>query len=253
MFNYLIYAAFAAFVYMTMAFIVALIRRDNSIVDILWGPGFILLALSTILTRESVSPKAIILLFLTSLWAIRLAIYIYRRNHGKREDFRYAAWRQTWKYFILRSYFQVFMLQGTLMLIIAWPVLHAVSMPSDPGIVDFAGCIVFFAGFLIETIADHQMAVFKSSPDNKGKLLINGLWKYSRHPNYLGEAILWWGFWLMAVSCVDGIYTIISPIIITLLLRYVSGVPMLEKKYEGRPDWEEYKRITPVFWPFRLS
>lgn len=138
------------------------------------------------------------------------------------------------------------------MLIIAWPVLHILNNPqiNDIGVVYMSGFIIFLAGFTFESVGDYQLGRFKKAEENRGKIITTGLWKYTRHPNYFGEAFLWWGFWLMAVPVMDGIFTIISPLVITWLLRYISGVPMLEKKYEGREDWEEYKRKTPVFVPF---
>jgi steroid 5-alpha reductase family enzyme len=144
------------------------------------------------------------------------------------------------------------MLQGFFMLVISWPVLHVLNTPSPavPGFIHVSGLLVFLAGFLFEAIGDYQLAVFRKNPENSGKIITTGLWKLTRHPNYFGEALLWWGFWLLALPQLDGIYTVVSPLAITWLLRYVSGVPMLEKKYEGRPDWEAYKAKTPVFVPF---
>jgi len=145
------------------------------------------------------------------------------------------------------------MLQGFFMLLIAWPIIHLNQGSSvDFGMIDIAGILIFSTGFYFEAMGDYQLTRFRKDPINSGKIITTGLWKFTRHPNYFGEALLWWGIWLMAVPLVDGIYTVISPITITLLLRYVSGVPMLEKKYEGRADWEEYKSRTPVFVPFRL-
>ena len=120
----------------------------------------------------------------------------------------------------------------------------------DFGIIDIAGLLIFLTGFYFEAMGDYQLVRFRKVPENAGQIITIGLWKYTRHPNYFGEAMLWWGIWLMAVPVVDGIYTVLSPITIMLLLRYVSGVPMLEKKYKGRAGWEEYKRRTPVFVPF---
>ena len=143
------------------------------------------------------------------------------------------------------------MLQGLFMLIVSWPVLHINNSASgNLGMIEVLGLGVFIAGFLFETIGDFQLAQFKKDTSNKVLIITTGLWKYTRHPNYFGEAFLWWGIWLMAVPEIDGIFTITGPLVITMLLRYVSGVPMLEKKYEGRPDWEAYKSQTPVFIPF---
>lgn len=251
MFDYVLPAMLIVFVYMSAVFILALILKNNSIVDIFWGIGFILLTAFSLLNSGSMDIKKVIVSFLILMWGLRLSIHIFIRNKGREEDFRYANWRRTWKNFVLRSFLQIFMLQGFFMLVIAWPVLHINHGDSvDFGIIDILGILIFLIGFTFEVVGDYQMTVFKKDPANSGKIITIGLWKYTRHPNYFGEALLWWGIWLMAVPVIDGIYTIISPLVITWLLRYISGVPMLEKKYEGHSDWEEYKSKTPVFVPF---
>ncbi|KAF0198562.1 MAG: hypothetical protein FD166_1203 [Bacteroidetes bacterium] len=254
MFNYLPEITLVVMIYMTLVFLLAMVLKDNSIVDIFWGLGFIVLTAYSLWKADDIDIKKIIVSTLVLIWGLRLAAHIFLRNRGRGEDFRYANWRRTWKYFVLRSFFQVFMLQGFFMLMIALPVLHINhGTPVDSGMIDVAGLLIFLAGFLFEVIGDAQLAAFRKDSANTGKIITTGLWKYTRHPNYFGEALLWWGIWLMAVPVVDGIFTVISPITITLLLRYVSGVPMLETKYEGRADWEDYKRRTPVFLPFRFK
>ncbi|MBW6491557.1 MAG: DUF1295 domain-containing protein [Lentimicrobium sp.] len=251
MFCYLPTAALLVFIFMSAIFILALILKDNSIVDIFWGIGFILLATSSLWQSDSIEFKKFVVNILIIIWGLRLSIHIFLRNSGSGEDFRYANWRRTWKNFRLRSFFQIYMLQGFFMIIISWPVLHInANAGIGFGIIDFLGLLVFLTGFLFEAVGDYQLIKFKKNPDNKGKIITLGLWKYTRHPNYFGEALLWWGIWMMAIPVKDGIFTILSPLVITLLLRYISGVPMLEKKYQGRPDWEEYKAKTPVFVPF---
>ncbi len=252
MFNYLSDAALVVFVYMSLVFVLALVLRDNSIVDIFWGLGFIVLTVFSIVRNDSPGVLQILVALMVLIWGLRLSVHIFKRNLGRGEDFRYANWRRTWKFFILRSFLQVFMLQGFFMLVISWPVLHVLNNPSPavPGFIHASGLLVFLTGFLFEAIGDYQLAVFRKNPENSGKIITTGLWKLTRHPNYFGEALLWWGFWLLALPQLDGIYTVVSPLAITWLLRYVSGVPMLEKKYEGRPDWEAYKAKTPVFVPF---
>lgn len=251
MFDYLPNAALIVFLFMSAVFILALILKDNSIVDIFWGIGFILLAITSLWQSGAVELKKIIVSSVVIIWGLRLSLHIFYRNAGKREDFRYANWRRTWKYFRLRSFLQIFILQGFFMLIIAWPVLHVnAKAGSGFGMIDILGLMTFFTGFFFEAVGDYQLLKFKSNAENKGRIITSGLWKYSRHPNYFGEALLWWGIWIMAIPVNDGIFTILSPLAITLLLRFISGVPMLEKKYEGRPDWEAYKERTPVFVPF---
>ncbi|MEI7526605.1 MAG: DUF1295 domain-containing protein, partial [Mariniphaga sp.] len=195
--------------------------------------------------------RKVIVLLLVLVWGLRLSLHIMGRNRGKGEDFRYKAWRDTWRFFLIRSFFQIFMLQGAIMLIVSSPIWFInFSKGSLPGIWDSLGLVVFGAGFVIEAVADYQLAEFKKDPSNRGKIITTGLWSVSRHPNYFGEALVWWGFSCYALSLPNGWYTLISPIVMTLLLRFVSGVPMLEKKYEGRSDWEEYKSKTAAFVPF---
>ncbi len=243
--------ALVVFLYMTLIYIFALIRRDNSIIDVFWGLGFIVVTLYSLWQNPVVDFRKFIVSLLVIIWGLRLSLHIYLRNKDKPEDFRYANWRKKWKYFELRSFFQIFMLQGLFMLIISSPVVF-INYYSDgaPGIWDSLGLIIFGLGFLMEAIADYQLVVFRKDPHHKGKIITSGLWRYSRHPNYFGEALVWWGLSFYALSMDGGWMTLISPVVITLLLRFVSGVPMLEKKYEGRPDWEEYKAKTAAFVPF---
>ncbi|MCX6306514.1 MAG: DUF1295 domain-containing protein [Bacteroidetes bacterium] len=237
--------------YMTIIFILALARKDNSIVDVAWGAGFIIIAVYSIIQSGEVDIRKMIVSLLVLLWGLRLSFHIMVRNSGKGEDFRYKAWRDTWKYFVIRSFFQIFMLQGVFMLIISMPIWFINSGIGPPlGPWDSIGLLVFGIGFLMEVIADYQLAEFKKNPVNRGKIITSGLWSVSRHPNYFGESLVWWGISFYALSFPNGWYTLIGPVVMTLLLRFVSGVPMLEKKYAGRPDWEEYKSRTAAFVPF---
>jgi steroid 5-alpha reductase family enzyme len=237
--------------YMTLVFILALIKKDNSIVDVAWGLGFIIIAVYSIIQSGEVDLRKMILSLLVLLWGLRLSWHIFIRNAGKGEDFRYKAWRNSWKYFTIRSFFQIFMLQGLFMLLISTPIWFICSADGGSlGPWDSLGLLVFGFGFMFEVTADYQLTEFKKNPENKGKIITTGLWSVSRHPNYFGEALVWWGISFYALSLPQGWYALISPVVITLLLRFVSGVPMLEKKYEGRPDWEEYKLKTAPFIPY---
>ncbi len=243
-------SALLIFCCMVVLFLLACLLKNNSIVDIFWGIGFVVLAFFSLALSAAITPKKLMVCMLIAAWGLRLAVHILLRNLGRGEDFRYRQWRDEWKNFYLRSFFQVFMLQGVILLIVASPLILINASGSEyPGILDFCGILVFLAGFGFETVSDAQLSLFRKNPGNKGRIITTGLWQYSRHPNYFGEALLWWGIWLMAVPEVNGLFTIGSPLIITLLLRYVSGVPLLEKKYEGRPDWEEYKKKVPPFIP----
>lgn len=237
------------FNFMFIFFIAAQILKDNSIVDVAWGLGFVLVALVTFFRFSNMNPRKFLLTSLIIIWGFRLIIYILSRKKG--EDFRYKAFREKWKrFFYLKSFFYIFMFQGVLLLIIAYPIMKVNSGPALPLVFfDFLGVLVFIVGFFFESVSDFQVTHFKKDPTNKGKLLMEGLWKYSRHPNYFGEAVIWWGIFCFAIPFPYGWTTIISPLLITFMLRFVSGVPLLEKKYGNRPEFQEYKKITPVFFP----
>lgn len=237
--------------YVTLVFVLAQIVKDNSIVDIFWGLGFILIAIYSFIQDTEPDLRKWIVTFLVVLWGIRLSVHVFLRNRGRGEDFRYKHWRETWSFFIVRSFVQIFLLQGFIMFIVASPVYYINFYSREPlGLTDTLGLVVFGIGFLFEVVADYQLADFKKQPGNKGKIMTSGLWEKCRHPNYFGEALVWWGISCYALNLPNGWMTLISPVVITLLLRFVSGVPMLEKKYVGRPDWEKYKKNTAVFIPY---
>ncbi|MCX6245441.1 MAG: DUF1295 domain-containing protein [Bacteroidetes bacterium] len=239
-------------IYMILVFVLAQLLKDNSIVDIFWGFGFLLVAGYSLISGGNYDLHKIIMNLCVTIWGLRLGIYILVRAIRRGgEDFRYRAWRDTWKYFVLRSFFQIFMLQGLFMLIIALPVYYVnYSSNSEFGPFSFLGIALFIAGLIFETIGDFQMNVFKRNPENNGKLMTTGLWSITRHPNYFGETLIWWGISMFALNYPRGWMTLAGPLVITLLLRFVSGVPMLEAKYKGRPDWEAYEMKTAPFVPF---
>lgn len=247
--NYYFTLALTLLGYMTLWFIVSLIKKRNDIADIAWGLGFVLMAwLSFFLSGFSFN--ALIVNCLVTIWGIRLAWHIYHRNKNKPEDSRYLEWRKTWKNFYLRSYLQVFMLQGIFLFLISQPVIFInFAATSKLGILEIIGLIIWGLGFYFESTGDRQLKQFISNPANKGKLMNKGLWKYSRHPNYFGEVTQWWGIFVIALSIPGSFFTIIGPLTITTLILFVSGIPLLEKKYAGRPDWEEYKKRTSIFIP----
>lgn len=248
----ILYSAGAVFVYLAVIFIGAFFKKDNSIVDIAWGPGFILVALLTFFMEEEFAARHVLMTVLVLVWGTRLAFHIFIRNRGRGEDFRYAQWRRDWgKWFLLRSFFQIFMLQGLLLLVIAYPVILT-NISRERGIfyLDFAGVALWIIGFFFEAVGDFQLSRFKRDPENRGRIMSSGLWKYTRHPNYFGEAVMWWGIFLIALSVKLGWTAIISPLLITFLLLRVSGVTMLEKKYIGNKEFEEYAKKTSAFFPW---
>jgi len=247
--NYYFILALTLLGYMTFWFIVSIIKKRNDIADIAWGLGFVLMAwLSFYLSDYSF--KALLVNGLVTVWGLRLALHIYYRNKNKPEDSRYLEWRKTWKNFYLRSFLQVFLLQGIFLFLISFPVMfinHAVS--NSFGVLEIIGFLVWGLGFYFESVGDKQLKEFISNHANKGKLMDRGLWQYSRHPNYFGEVTQWWGIFTIALSIPGSLLTIIGPLTITILILFISGIPLLEKKYAGRPDWEEYKKKTSVFIP----
>ncbi|MEQ1849853.1 MAG: DUF1295 domain-containing protein [Candidatus Peribacteraceae bacterium] len=243
-------AAIALCVHVHIWFLISLIAKRNDVADIAWGLGFVLLTWVGWWISGG-SARSLLVSTLVSIWGLRLALHIGRRCLSKPEDARYRAWRESWSHPILRSYLQVFVLQGLLLFVIAVSALfiHA-SPPSGLKILDLVGALIWTAGFIVESISDQQLRHFLRDPANKGKVMDKGLWRYSRHPNYFGEVVLWWGIFVIALGVPGGVVTIWSPLMITVLILFVSGVPMLEKKYAGRPDYEEYKKKTSIFVPW---
>ena len=230
----------------------AWIKKDNSIVDIAWGIGFILVAILTFILQPVCVARHILVTALIIIWGTRLAAHLAIRNKGRDEDFRYAQWRKDWgKWFLIRSFFQVYMLQGFLLLIIAYPVM-LINHSEETGIVflDILGLVIWLVGFFFEAVGDYQLLTFKRKAENKGKIMTQGLWRYTRHPNYFGETAVWWGIFVIALSVKNGWTAIVSPLLITFLLLKVSGVTMLEKKYVGNKEFEEYAKRTRAFFPW---
>lgn len=249
--NYYLATLIALFVYMNVWFVIALLKKRNDVADIAWGLGFVLVAwLAFFLgTQESVG---LLVALLVTLWGVRLSLHIYKRNHHKSEDYRYQKWRQEWgKWVNVRTYLQVFMLQGALLYIIALPILivnH--SRINDVGISMVVGVLVWIVGFIFEVVGDRQLAQFVSNKNNRGKMLQAGLWRYTRHPNYFGEVTQWWGIWIIALGAPMGVYAIISPLLITFLILKVSGVPLLEEKMKRNPEFARYVARTNMFIPW---
>lgn len=237
--------------YMSLWFIVSLLRKRNDVADVAWGLGFVLMSWTAYSLAMSHSVRALIVCALVSVWGTRLAWHIYHRNKGKAEDYRYLAWRQEWgKWFYVRSYFQVYLLQGALLFLIVMPVLFINQRSSsDLGLLDFVGIAVWLIGFVFESVGDAQLAKFIKDPSNKGKLMQSGLWAYTRHPNYFGEVTQWWGLWIIALSVENGFLSIIGPLTITILILKVSGIPLLEKKMQSHPDFADYEKRVSKFFP----
>lgn len=236
-----------------LLWLLSLKLKDASIVDIFWGLGFAMVAVTTYLATDGFAGRKQLITALTIIWGVRLAWHIGSRNIGKGEDYRYQAMRKKLgAKFPIMSLFTVFLLQGALMWLISMP-LQAAQIPAQPDrltVWDSAGLLVWIVGFLFEAIGDWQLRRFKSDPANKGKLMDQGLWAFTRHPNYFGDALLWWGFYLIA--CAAGAWwTVFSPALMTFLLLKVSGVAMLERSLtKTKPEYEAYARRTNAFLPW---
>ncbi len=241
-----------AALYAGLWFMIALKLRRNDVADIAWGADFIVLALAGQFTVAAVSIRGLLVLALLTAWGLRLSLHIGLRNRGKPEDPRYREWREEWgAHASVRAFFQVFLLQGFLAVVILLPATYILAhRSSDFTWIDALGAAVWLVGFGFEVVGDLQLARFKNDPGNRGRVITSGLWKYTRHPNYFGEVTLWWGLWLMACSIPGGWRTVLGPATITWLILFVSGIPLLEKKYEGIVEFKEYRGRTSAFFPF---
>ena len=224
--------------------------RNVSIVDSLWGVMIALAAWVYALAAPQTGPREALVLLLVTLWMARLSGYITWRNRGHGEDRRYQAIRaRNQPHFALKSLYLVFGLQAILAWIIAWPLMAALAGQAPLGWLDALGAALWLFGFSFEAVADQQLARFKADPANAGRVMDRGLWRYSRHPNYFGECCLWWGLWLIALAA-GGAWTLISPLLMTLLLLKVSGVALLEQDIgERRPAYRDYVARTSAFFP----
>jgi steroid 5-alpha reductase family enzyme len=251
MFDLMIIQIAAATLYASLWFLVALKLQRNDVADVAWGASFIVLALAGQFSVAVISIRGLLILTLVTIWGMRLSVHIGLRNRGKPEDQRYRKWREGWgAHATVRSFFQVFLLQGFLAVVILLPVTYILAhQNSNIGWLDALGATVWLVGFAFEVVGDLQLARYKNKPGSRARFITSGLWKYTRHPNYFGEVTLWWGIWLIACSIPGGWRTVFGPGAITVLILFVSGIPLLEKKYEGNTEFKEYQRRTSAFFP----
>jgi len=239
---------------MLSVWVLSLAKRDTSIVDIFWGLGFVVIAAFAFALTPGYRPRKLLLLTCTVLWGVRLSLYLLWRNWRQEEDYRYRAMRKRHgDNFWIVSLYAVFALQGALMWVISLPlqVGQASALPSRLTWLDALGATCWMVGWLFETIGDLQLARFKADPANHGKVMDRGLWAYTRHPNYFGDAVLWWGLFMIALATPGSVWTILSPVIMTLLLMRVSGVPLLERRLaKTRPEYRDYVQRTSAFIPW---
>ncbi len=248
-------AAVAVAALMVGTWLVSLVLRNASIVDITWGLGFVVVAWVSALRADAASGAASVLVAMVTVWGLRLGVYLFWRNHGNGEDYRYVAMRRRWgKRFWLISLATVFVLQGALMWIVSLPVQVAhVGDARDGALAGVAlviGLALYAIGLLFEVGGDAQLARFKADPTNEGKVMRSGLWRYTRHPNYFGDACVWWGVGIVAQAVTGTWWALLGPLVMNILLLRVSGVALLERSLRKRkPDYAEYVRTTSAFVP----
>jgi steroid 5-alpha reductase family enzyme len=249
----LLAAALAVAAVMVATWLVSLAVRDASIVDLVWGAGFAVVAAVSAVVGDGPASRRVLLAVLVGVWGLRLSAYLARRNLGHGEDFRYVKMRRHWgDRFWWVSFFQVFLLQGVLMWVVSLPVqLAAASLrPAGLGPLAWVGVAVWAVGLFFEAVGDAQLARFKADPASKGQVMDRGLWRYTRHPNYFGDCCLWWGIFLVAAETGAARWGVVGPIVMTILLLRVSGVALLEKDIGSRrPGYADYVRRTSAFFP----
>ena len=240
---------------MTAVWLASLQRRDVSLVDRVWGAAFVVLAWGYLVVSPAAEPpvaRRLLVPLLVTLWGLRLSIYLTWRNWGHGEDFRYAEMRRATPGFAWKSLLRVFWLQATIAWVVGLPLLQVQRRDPGPdlGWLDLAGVVFFAVGLLFETVGDLQLARFKADPANRGRVLDRGLWRYTRHPNYFGDAMVWWGLALIALATPGAWWSLIGPAVMTFLLMRVSGVALLEKTLaETKPGYRDYVRRTSAFFP----
>lgn len=234
--------------------LISLNRKNVTIADSMWGVGFIIITWLTFMLGDGYLWRKVIIAVPVTMWGFRLCYHITKRGLGKPEDPRYTEWRKEYgDRFPVVSLFRVFIVQGLFMWLIALSIQVALLFPQPENftLADYAGLGIWITGFLIESSADRQLAQFIKDTANRGRVMRYKLWRYSRHPNYFGEATMWWGIYLIACSAEYGFFTIISPILITYTLLKITGVSLMEETmFKGNSEYEEYKRTTSSFIPW---
>jgi steroid 5-alpha reductase family enzyme len=239
---------------MTGLWLVSILLKNVSIVDLFWGLGFAVLGWFYYTRGGGLEARKILVTVLVTLWGLRLCVYLTWRNYGKGEDFRYKQFRKDYgeeRYWWI-SYFQVFLLQGILMWLISSPLMGAqfYGQGKGLGVLDAVGLFFWLIGIAFEAGGDFQLARFKSDPANKGKVLDTGFWRYTRHPNYFGDACVWWGYAFLSMAA-GGYLPVLGSILMTALIIKVSGVSLLEKSLRStKPQYAEYVKKTSAFIPW---
>jgi steroid 5-alpha reductase family enzyme len=246
-------SAVAIAVLMVVTWAISLPLRNVSIVDFVWGLGFVVVAWVSYVVGDGLAERKLLLALMTTVWGLRLALYLLWRNAGQGEDPRYVALRRRrGERFAFQSLWLVFGLQGVVMAVVSLPV-QVGSVPEQPdtlGAVEVVGVVVWAVGLFFEAVGDAQLARFKADPDHRGQVLDRGLWRYTRHPNYFGDISVWWGIWIVAAATGVGLYAVVGPIVMTFFLLRVSGVPLLERTIATRrPAYDDYVARTNAVFP----
>ena len=234
-----------------ITWLVSLVLRDASVIDPVWPLGFVAVAITAFVDGSGDEGRRLLILVLVAIWGLRLSGYLLWRNAGTGEDFRYAAMRRRrGRNFWIISLVTVFLLQGMLMWIVSLPVQLAAVPDRGLGLLALAGAVAWGIGMVFESVGDWQLARFRADPGNRGKVLDTGLWRYTRHPNYFGDFMVWWGIYLIAAESGAGAWGFVGPVLMTILLVKVSGAGLLEKDIgQRRPGYAEYVRRTSGFLP----
>lgn len=252
--NLFLEATLLIWILVTLLWLLSVAIKNVSIVDIFWGFGFVIVNAFYVYNLVAINPRNWLLLILVSIWGLRLTLYLAIRNIGKPEDYRYQQFRKNYgaKRYWWFSYFQVFLLQGGLILIVSLPLL-AVHLSETSGELiwlDYMAILIWIIGFSFEAGGDYQLYRFKRNPENKGKVLDTCFWKFTRHPNYFGDSAVWWAYALFSIAA-GGYWQIIGAIIMTLLIIKVSGVAMLERTLKtSKPKYKDYIEKTNAFIPW---
>jgi steroid 5-alpha reductase family enzyme len=250
----------ALIIFISIWFLLVPLTKNVGLVDLAWGLLYVVTIWVQVILFEPTHIISYILTAAVSLWGLRLFIYLAIRNWNKKEDFRYTQMKKKWKKFhYLNIYLKVFIFQALLAYVVSLPIQVSFRMTYDLStstlIILMIGMLFFIIGFIFEVLADAQLKAFKADPNNKGKILSTGVWSLSRHPNHFGDFLVWWGFFFISFSSleINFIWAIIGPLIMSYLLRYISGVPLLEKRYKDDSAYQAYAKVTPIFIPIKLK
>ncbi len=245
-------SAIAISILMFCTWALSVIVKNASIVDIVWGLGFVMVAWVVRVSIDGNNNRQWLLVAMVTVWGLRLGGYLFWRNHGKGEDFRYRAMRKHYgPRFPIISLVTVFGLQGVLMFVVSLPVqLGQADATPKVGVIAYIGVALWLVGLFFETVGDAQLARFKADPANSGTVMSAGLWRYTRHPNYFGDACVWWGIGIVAAETGSAAWGLIGSLLMTVLVRRVSGVTLLEKSLvKRRAGYVEYVARTSPFFP----